>query len=109
MVGEKGCGKITICKELCEEDKFDTDPTVGSDFYSTKITANKKIVQVNLWDLSGDKAYLDVRNEFYRESQVLVAVYDVTNKRSFDALDMWLREVSKFGGESLPVYLVGTK
>ena len=36
-------------------------------------------------------------------------VYDVTNKKSFDALDMWLREVSKFGGEALPVYVCGTK
>ena len=36
-------------------------------------------------------------------------VYDITNKRSFDALDMWLREVSKFGGETLPVYIWGTK
>ena len=52
---------------------------------------------------------MDVRNEFYRESQILVAVYDATNKRSFDGLDMWLREVSKFGGESLPVYICGTK
>ena len=36
-------------------------------------------------------------------------VYDVTNKKSFDALDMWLREVSKFGGEALPVFVCGTK
>ena len=73
------------------------------------VTYGKKLVQVNLWDLSGDKYYLDVRNEFYRESQLLILVYDITNKRSFDGLDMWLREVSKFGGESLPVYLCGTK
>jgi len=94
---------------LCEDDKQDLEPTVGSDFFSTKIKTSKKLVQLNLWDLSGDKSYLDVRNEFYRESQVLIAVYDITNKKSFDALDMWLREVSKFGGESLPVYLIGTK
>mmetsp|Transcript_11100 Transcript_11100/g.12473 ORF Transcript_11100/g.12473 Transcript_11100/m.12473 type:complete len:126 (-) Transcript_11100:7-384(-) len=73
------------------------------------MTHGKKKVQVNFWDLSGDKYYLDVRNEFYRESQILIMVYDMTNKRSFDALDMWLREVSKFGGESLPVYVCGTK
>ncbi|CAI2380449.1 unnamed protein product [Moneuplotes crassus] len=109
VVGEKGCGKTTICKQLCEEGKFDVEPTVGSDFYTTQMTSKKKLVQVNLWDLSGDKSYLDVRNEFYRDSDILLAVYDITNKRSFDSLDMWLREVSKFGGESLPVYLCGTK
>ena len=50
-----------------------------------------------------------MRNEFYRESNALLLVYDVTNKKSFDAFDMWLREVSKFGGEALPVFVCGTK
>ena len=36
-------------------------------------------------------------------------VYDITNKKSFDAVDMWLREVSKYGGEALPVVIVGNK
>ena len=35
--------------------------------------------------------------------------FDVTNKKSFDAMDMWLREASKFGGETLPVIVVGCK
>lgn len=36
-------------------------------------------------------------------------MYDITSKRSFDAIDMWLREVSKYGGETLPVVIVGNK
>ena len=38
-------------------------------------------------------------------------VFDVTNKKSFDAIDMWLREVSKYGGEALQnsTVIVGNK
>ena len=34
---------------------------------------------------------------------------DITDEKSFDGTDMWLREVSKNGGENLPVFLVGCK
>jgi GTPase SAR1 family protein len=50
-----------------------------------------------------------VRNEFYKECNILMIVYDITNKKSFDAIDMWLREVSKYGGDTLPVVIVGNK
>lgn len=36
-------------------------------------------------------------------------MFDITRKASFDALDMWLREASKNGGENLPVFVVGNK
>jgi DnaJ family protein C protein 27 len=50
-----------------------------------------------------------VRNEFFKESQALVLMFDITKKATFDALDMWLREASKNGGENLPVFVVGNK
>ena len=36
-------------------------------------------------------------------------MFDVTRKSTFDAMDMWLRECSKNGGENLPVFVIGTK
>lgn len=50
-----------------------------------------------------------MRNEFFKESQALILMFDITRKASFDALDMWLREASKNGGENLPVFVVGNK
>ena len=36
-------------------------------------------------------------------------MYDISKRNSFDALDMWIREASKHGGENLPVFIVGNK
>ena len=63
----------------------------------------------NIFDLAGEQSYLEVRNEFYKESQAVVIMFDVTRKGTFDALDMWIREISKHGGENLPVFVVGNK
>ena len=54
-------------------------------------------------------SYVEVRNEFYKDAQICIIVTDTTNQMSFDGIDMWLREVSKHGGEKLPTIIVGTK
>ena len=65
--------------------------------------------QFNLFDMSGDPNYLEVRNEFYKESSALIIIFDVSRRQTFDSLEMWLRELSKHGGENLPIFIVGNK
>lgn len=38
---------------------------------------------------------LKVRNEFYKDTQGVILVYDVGQKDSFDALDAWLAEMKQ--------------
>lgn len=85
------------------------EATIGSDYFMKTVKLGKGYYQFNVWDLSGDQGYVEVRNEFYKESQCLIIMFDITKKASFDALDMWLREASKNGGENLPVFVVGNK
>jgi GTPase SAR1 family protein len=54
-------------------------------------------VRVNLWDLAGPPAYLEVRNEFYKETQGALLVFDATNRPSFEALGSWLQEAQRCG------------
>lgn len=39
--------------------------------------------------------YVKVRNEFYKDTQGVIMVYDVGQKESFDALDAWLAEMKQ--------------
>lgn len=39
--------------------------------------------------------HLKVRNEFYKDTQGVILVYDVGQKDSFDALDSWLAEMKQ--------------
>lgn len=52
--------------------------------------------RVNIWDASGDLKFQDVRNEFYKEAQAVILVFDVTSRRSFQNLEKWMDEVAKF-------------
>ena len=63
--------------------------------------SNQKNVQISFWDLSGDQAYVEVRNEFYKDCNVLIIMCDITSTKSFDAMEMWMREVGKYGAENI--------
>lgn len=45
--------------------------------------------------------YLQVRNEFYKDTQGAVVVFDVGDRQSFDALDSWMLEMqNEIGNQS---------
>eukprot|EP00877_Chromochloris_zofingiensis_P006722 jgi/Chrzof1/2302/Cz11g10080.t1 len=66
-------------------------------------------VRVNLWDLAGPTEYIEVRNEFYKDAQGSILVYDVTNRASFEALELWLDESKRFGATDMIVFVAATK
>lgn len=53
-------------------------------------------VKANFWDLAGAAEYFEVRNEFYRDAQGALLVFDVGNRSSFEALDAWVEEANKY-------------
>ena len=68
-------------------------------------------VKVDFFDLSGDAAYSEVRNEFYSNVDGVLLVFDVTSRQSFESLDSWLNKLRKYGisTENTTLVLVGNK
>mmetsp|Transcript_23511 Transcript_23511/g.76620 ORF Transcript_23511/g.76620 Transcript_23511/m.76620 type:complete len:137 (-) Transcript_23511:310-720(-) len=66
-------------------------------------------VKANFWDLAGGPEYFDVRNEFYRDAQGAILVFDVSNRASFEALEGWVQEAYKHGAKDMQVAVCGNK
>ncbi|MFN9940200.1 MAG: ADP-ribosylation factor-like protein, partial [bacterium] len=43
--------------------------------------------------MSGHPIFHEVRNEFYKDTQGAILVFDVNDKSSFDSLDDWVSEI----------------
>uniref|UniRef100_A0A1I8F5Z3 J domain-containing protein n=1 Tax=Macrostomum lignano TaxID=282301 RepID=A0A1I8F5Z3_9PLAT len=73
--------------------------TIGIDFGVTKVTVgDRPDVKVNIFRLRAwPSVFYEVRNEFYRDVQGVMLVYDVTNRASFESLggggDAWIKEM----------------
>lgn len=111
-IGTGGCGKSCLIKRYCEE-RFVSKyiATIGVDYGVKPVNIDGTDIRVNFWDLSGHAEFFEVRNEFYKDAQGIILVYDVTNRTSFEECDTWLTEASKYGADpaTTPCVLCGNK
>ena len=110
-MGPGASGKSCIIKRYCEE-KFVQKyiATIGVDYGVKPVTIAGKQVRVNFWDLSGRPEFFEIRNEFYKDTQGALLVFDASERSSFETLEDWLKEASKFGmPRDLPVAVCANK
>ena len=97
-MGNGGSGKSCLIKRFCEErfvQKYIA--TIGVDYGVKPVKVDGLDVRVNFWDLSGHPEFLEIRNEFYKDAQAIILVFDVSARDSFENLDFWLTEATKYG------------
>ncbi|CAM9451143.1 unnamed protein product [Scytosiphon promiscuus] len=109
-MGALGVGKSCLIKRFCEE-RFVSKyiSTIGIDYGVKPVKVNGESVRINFWDLSGHPDFFEIRNEFYKDSQGAVLVYDVANRSSFDELERWLVEAADFGAGDIPMAVCANK
>ena len=109
-LGESGVGKSCLIKRFCE-DKFVQKhiATIGIDFGVKPVKIDGDSVRVNFFDFAGGPEFFEIRNEFYKDAQGALLVFDVASKASLEALDNWLKEGDEFGLRSPAMVLCGNK
>lgn len=108
--GSEQAGKSCLIKRYCEERFINKYlMTIGIDYGVKRVEIDGNDVRVNFWDLSGNGDFFEVRNEFYKDAQAMVLVYDVTVPRTFLQLDQWVAEASKFGAKDVVTVVCANK
>ncbi|XP_055871557.1 dnaJ homolog subfamily C member 27-like [Biomphalaria glabrata] len=114
-MGNAEVGKSCIIKRYCEKrfvNKYLT--TIGIDYGVTKVTLQERDIKVNIFDMAGHPLFYEVRNEFYKDTQGAILVYDISDRGSFTSLDRWLEELNseinnKTEVDSIVVCVCGNK
>ena len=110
LVGMSGTGKTNIINAMTNQ-PFDSDKisTLTSSFVDKYIEINRKKYHVELWDTAGQEKYRSLTKIFVKDSRIVIFVYDITTKASFEEIDYWVTTVKEILGEG-PVYgLIGNK
>ena len=110
LIGMSGTGKTNIIKALVDKPFEDNSvSTLTSSFVSKTININNKNYRIELWDTAGQEMYKSLTKLFIVDSKIVIFVYDITSKRSFEELDFWVNTAKETLGEN-PVYgLFGNK
>eukprot|EP00329_Picozoa_sp_Boothbay-MS584-11_P001861 20918_4 len=62
-----------------------------------------------MWDTAGQERFRTITRSYYRGSQGIVVVYDITDADTFDNVKHWLDEIDKNAGSGVIKLLVGNK
>jgi small GTP-binding protein len=110
IVGDSGVGKSSLLKRAVQN-KFDPgyQATIGFEFLLMHFQVNEMKLKLQIWDTCGQEMYRSLIQGFYRNTSLALIVYDITNKDTFNAVDIWLQDIKKHTEEDLPIFLAGNK
>lgn len=111
-VGSQETGKSCLIKRYCEG-RFVKRyiSTIGIDYGVKKLKIKDHSIAINFFDLSGNDAYSEIRQEFYPDTSGVIMVFDVDNRDSYISLVHWEDEMKKCGVDMkrVKVILCGNK
>ena len=111
LLGESGVGKTNLInRSMGEEFNEEEASTTGSSFSVKKIKLGQKVYDVKLWDTIGQEKFRHLTKLFYSDSKIVIFVYDISIKESFDALkNYWVKDINDKLGENIIKGVVGNK
>ena len=98
LVGESGVGKTSIINRF-SKDMFEPhcSTSIGSSFSSKLIFIKEKqsFVKFEVWDTAGQEKYRSLAKVFFKNAKIILLVYDITNKKSFEEIkSYWYEQVT---------------
>ena len=84
--------------------------TLGID-YKTKIIKlpNNQKYRIDYYDTAGQERYRSISLNAIKDTQGVILMYDITNKKSFDAITKWMKDIIEAKGQDFPIVLLGNK
>ena len=113
LIGDSGVGKTCIISRFVSGDfNKNTNSTDGASYATKKLVLPKLKTSINLdiWDTAGQERYKSLTKFFYKDAAMIIMVYDVTLKTSFDNLkEYWYREVQELSEKNFVLGIAGNK
>ena len=110
LVGDSGVGKTSIINRYyLNEFRIDMECTLSMNFVIKEILIEGRKIQLNIWDTLGQEKYYSCNKLFIKNSNIVILVYDITRKNSFENLDFWYNSINNELGKDFSLGLAGNK
>ena len=112
LIGDSDVGKTSLVARFKNPDpkkRIKTHTTIGYDFWSKFFEQDDKLIQVHLWDTTGQEKYRSLIKNYYRKAVGAFLVYDITKQETFERLPKWLEELKENWEPGWEIMLVGNK
>lgn len=118
VLGSQGVGKTSLVHRYVKNAFIPPNKaqsTVGASFLTTRVNDPESgaTIRLQIWDTAGQERFRSISRLYYRGAHAAILCYDVTSKKSFEDMGVWLKELKdncgiESGGDMI-IHVVGTK
>ena len=110
LLGETAVGKTSIIKRYYD-DTFDTNEvtTISMSYVDKIIELNKMKYKLIIWDTIGQEKYRSISKLFLTEAKIVILVYCIDKKDTFENLDFWYNLYKEELGDEAILGIAGNK
>jgi small GTP-binding protein len=91
IVGDHKIGKTTILNSLVNINNYTLpiNNTTSPEMYNKLYNINNILYRLNIWDTMGHTCLIPLNRYCYQNIDCLIIVFDVSNKHSFNNVEIW--------------------
>ena len=111
LIGEPGVGKTSIMsKFVSNEFQSIYSSTIGVEFKLKDIYVNNnQCAKLKIWDTCGQEKFRSITRQYFKNSDGVLLVFDLTNRETLKKLNLWLKDVKDNIGNDFFTFLIGNK
>lgn len=110
IIGDSAVGKSNILLRYVQNKYFENShPTIGVEFGTKNIQFDDRVFRIQIWDTAGSEQFRSLTTLFYKNCACAVITYDITNRQSFENVQLWIEDCINNSPKSITIVLVGNK
>ena len=111
LVGNVCVGKSSIIKRYINNTYSEEYiSTIGTDLSKKAISiGGNKNINLFIWDTCGQEKFRSVTKQYFIDAQSILLVFDLTDIKSFNDLNSWIKEAENYINDDCIFFLFGNK
>ena len=106
LLGQSGVGKTNLINVFFgKQFQKDAFTTSTSYCFNGEYNYNNIPYRYNIWDTAGQEKYKSINKMLIRGTKIILIVYSIIDKSSFDEIDFWINYVKENLGDDK--YIMG--
>jgi small GTP-binding protein len=97
VCGDPGVGKTSTILRFTDNAFIRTYiPTLGVNISEKNIKIDGNLVGLILWDIAGQSKFETMRKHFYKGTEAVILIFDLTSRKSFESIPKWYEDIKKY-------------
>lgn len=111
ILGSSGVGKTCLANRFING-SFDlySKTTPGVNYFKKELILGNNKINLDIWDTAGQEKYYSLGKNFYRNADIIIIVYDISNIKSFEEIKKhWYKDVQENGEKYKVIGIIDDK